>query len=58
MPLMASTSEINEDPEVHHQTEGYRECVHTMGIRSCSDKNKGIAQNFCFDHKENSCLMK
>jgi len=49
--LMASTSEIYGDPEVHPQTEDYRGSVNTMGIRSCYDEGKRIAETLCYDYK-------
>ena len=35
--LLASTSEVYGDPEVHPQPEEYRGCVNSIGIRSCYD---------------------
>lgn len=49
--LMASTSEVYGDPEVHPQTETYNGSVNTMGIRSCYDEGKRIAETLCFDYK-------
>ncbi len=49
--LMASTSEIYGDPEVHPQKEEYKGSVNTMGIRSCYDEGKRIAETLCFDYK-------
>ena len=49
--LLASTSEIYGDPEVHPQPESYRGCVNTIGIRSCYDEGKRIAETLCFDYK-------
>tara|TARA_Y100001968_G_C19406174_1_gene743755 strand:- start:218 stop:1147 length:930 start_codon:yes stop_codon:yes gene_type:complete len=48
--LLASTSEIYGDPEVHPQPESYRGCVNTTGIRSCYDEGKRIAESLCFDY--------
>ena len=48
--LLASTSEIYGDPEVHPQPESYRGCVNTIGIRSCYDEGKRIAESLCFDY--------
>ncbi|WP_399221329.1 UDP-glucuronic acid decarboxylase family protein [Synechococcus sp. Lug-A] len=48
--LMASTSEVYGDPEVHPQPESYRGCVNTTGIRSCYDEGKRIAEALCFDY--------
>ncbi|MDP6852093.1 MAG: GDP-mannose 4,6-dehydratase, partial [Prochlorococcaceae cyanobacterium ETNP1_MAG_8] len=49
--LMASTSEVYGDPEVHPQPESYRGCVNTIGIRSCYDEGKRIAETLCFDYR-------
>ena len=48
--LLASTSEIYGDPEVHPQTEDYRGSVNTTGIRSCYDEGKRIAETLCSDY--------
>jgi UDP-glucuronate decarboxylase len=49
--LLASTSEVYGDPEVHPQPESYRGCVNTIGIRSCYDEGKRIAETLCFDYQ-------
>ncbi len=49
--LLASTSEIYGDPEVHPQKEDYRGSVNPNGIRSCYDEGKRIAETLCFDYK-------
>jgi UDP-glucuronate decarboxylase len=49
--LQASTSEVYGDPEVHPQPESYRGCVNTIGIRSCYDEGKRIAETLCFDYQ-------
>ena len=49
--LLASTSEVYGDPEVHPQPETDRGCVNTIGIRSCYDEGKRIAETLCFDYK-------
>ena len=38
--LLASTSEIYGDPEIHPQPESYKGSVNTIGIRSCYDEGK------------------
>ena len=48
--LQASTSEVYGDPEVHPQPESYRGCVNTIGIRSCYDEGKRIAETLFFDY--------
>ena len=49
--LFASTSEVYGDPEVHPQIESYRGCVNPIGIRSCYDEGKRIAESLCFDYQ-------
>ena len=49
--LFASTSEVYGDPEVHPQPEDYRGRVNTIGIRSCYDEGKRIAETLCYDYK-------
>ena len=49
--LLASTSEVYGDPELHPQPESYRGCVNPIGIRSCYDEGKRIAETLCFDYK-------
>jgi UDP-glucuronate decarboxylase len=52
--LLASTSEIYGDPSVHPQTEDYWGNVNTIGIRSCYDEGKRVAETLCFDyHRSN-----
>ncbi len=48
--LQASTSEIYGDPEVHPQPESYRGNVNTIGIRSCYDEGKRMAETLFFDY--------
>ena len=49
--LLASTSEVYGDPEVHPQTESYWGSVNPIGVRSCYDEGKRIAETLCFDYK-------
>ena len=49
--LMASTSEIYGDPEIHPQPESYKGSVNSIGIRSCYDEGKRIAETLCYDYK-------
>jgi UDP-glucuronate decarboxylase len=52
--LLASTSEVYGDPEVHPQPETYRGNVNTIGIRSCYDEGKRVAETLAFDyHRQN-----
>lgn len=49
--LMASTSEIYGDPQVHPQPETYNGSVNPIGIRSCYDEGKRIAESLCMDYR-------
>ena len=49
--LLASTSEIYGNPEIHPQTESYRGSVNTIGLRSCYDEGKRIAETLCSDYE-------
>jgi UDP-glucuronate decarboxylase len=52
--LLTSTSEVYGDPEVHPQTEEYRGNVNPIGIRSCYDEGKRVAETLTFDyHRQN-----
>lgn len=48
--LQASTSEVYGDPEVHPQPEDYRGSVNPIGIRSCYDEGKRMAETLFFDY--------
>ena len=49
--LLASTSEVYGDPEVHPQPESYWGSVNPIGVRSCYDEGKRVAETLCFDYK-------
>lgn len=52
--LQASTSEIYGDPQVHPQTEEYWGNVNPIGIRSCYDEGKRVAETLMMDyHRQN-----
>ncbi len=52
--LQASTSEVYGNPQVHPQTEPYWGNVNPIGIRSCYDEGKRIAEALFFDyHRQN-----
>jgi UDP-glucuronate decarboxylase len=52
--LLASTSEVYGDPEVHPQSQEYCGNVNCIGIRSCYDEGKRIAETLAFDyHRQN-----
>lgn len=48
--LQASTSEVYGDPEIHPQPESYRGNVNPIGIRSCYDEGKRMAETLFFDY--------
>ncbi|MDE6969776.1 MAG: GDP-mannose 4,6-dehydratase, partial [Eubacterium sp.] len=48
--LLASTSEVYGDPDVHPQPESYRGNVNTVGIRSCYDEGKRMAETLFTDY--------
>lgn len=48
--LQASTSEIYGDPQMHPQPESYRGYVNPIGIRSCYDEGKRMAETLFFDY--------
>ncbi len=53
--LQASTSEVYGDPEVHPQTESYWGNVNPIGIRSCYDEGKRVAETLMMDyHRQNN----
>ena len=49
--LLANTSEVYGDPEVHPQPESYWGSVNPIGVRSCFDEGKRIAETLCFDYQ-------
>ena len=52
--LQASTSEVYGDPLIHPQTEDYWGNVNPIGIRSCYDEGKRIAETLMMDyHRQN-----
>lgn len=52
--LQASTSEVYGDPEIHPQPESYWGNVNPIGIRSCYDEGKRIAETLMMDyHRQN-----
>ncbi|NLP01715.1 MAG: NAD-dependent epimerase/dehydratase family protein, partial [Fibrobacter sp.] len=48
--LQASTSEVYGDPDVHPQKEDYWGHVNPIGIRSCYDEGKRVAETLFFDY--------
>jgi UDP-glucuronate decarboxylase len=52
--LQASTSEVYGDPLVHPQTEAYWGNVNPIGLRSCYDEGKRLAETLMMDyHRQN-----
>jgi len=52
--LQASTSEVYGDPDVHPQPERYWGNVNPIGIRSCYDEGKRLAETLMMDyHRQN-----
>ena len=52
--LQASTSEVYGDPLIHPQTESYWGNVNPIGLRSCYDEGKRIAETLMMDyHRQN-----
>ena len=47
--LQASTSEVYGDPLIHPQNEDYWGNVNPIGIRSCYDEGKRVAESLFFD---------
>jgi UDP-glucuronate decarboxylase len=48
--LQASTSEVYGDPEIHPQPESYWGNVNPIGIRSCYDEGKRLAETLMMDY--------
>lgn len=48
--FLASTSEVYGDPTVHPQTEDYWGNVNPIGVRSCYDEGKRVAETLTFDY--------
>ena len=49
--LLASTSEVYGDPEIHPQTEDYRGNVNPIGPRACYDEGKRAAETLFMDYR-------
>ena len=57
--LLASTSEVYGDPDVHPQPEEYHGNVNPIGIRSCYDEGKRIAETLSFDyHRQHNVAIR
>ena len=57
--LQASTSEVYGDPQVHPQPESYPGHVNPIGLRSCYDEGKRVAETLMMDyHRQNQIDIK
>ncbi len=57
--LQASTSEVYGDPLQHPQTEQYWGNVNCIGLRSCYDEGKRVAESLFFNyHRQNNVDIK
>jgi len=57
--MLASTSEVYGDPKVHPQAEKYWGNVNPIGIRSCYDEGKRVAETLMMDyHRQNKVDIK
>jgi UDP-glucuronate decarboxylase len=57
--MQASTSEVYGDPKVHPQTESYWGNVNPIGLRSCYDEGKRVAETLMMDyHRQNKVDIK
>ena len=52
--LQASTSEVYGDPQVHPQSESYFGNVNPIGLRSCYDEGKRVAETLMMDYHRQS----
>lgn len=52
--LQASTSEVYGDPLIHPQTEDYYGNVNCIGLRSCYDEGKRVAETLMMDYHRQS----
>jgi len=50
--LLASTSEVYGDPEVHPQSETYWGHVNPIGPRACYDEGKRVAETMCYAYQK------
>ena len=60
--FFASSSEVYGDPFKHPQDESYNGNVNPIGVRSCYEEGKRIAESLCFDYqrlfKTNICVAR
>ncbi|MDR1326936.1 MAG: SDR family oxidoreductase [Heliobacteriaceae bacterium] len=55
--LQASTSEVYGDPLMHPQKEEYWGNVNPIGIRSCYDEGKRVAETLMMDYHRQHCVQ-
>jgi UDP-glucuronate decarboxylase len=57
--LLASTSEVYGNPKIHPQPEAYWGNVNSIGLRSCYDEGKRVAETLMMDyHRQNQVEIK
>ena len=57
--LLASSSEIYGNPKSHPQDESYFGNVNNIGIRSCYEEGKRMAESLCYDfHREGNIKLR
>jgi UDP-glucuronate decarboxylase len=57
--LLASTSEVYGDAQIHPQSESYWGHVNPIGLRSCYDEGKRVAETLMMDyHRQNKIDIK
>jgi UDP-glucuronate decarboxylase len=57
--LQASTSEVYGDPQIHPQPESYWGHVNPIGLRSCYDEGKRVAETLFMNyHRQNEVKIK
>jgi UDP-glucuronate decarboxylase len=57
--LQASTSEVYGDPQIHPQPESYWGSVNPIGLRSCYDEGKRVAETLFINyHRQNNVKIK
>ena len=52
--LIASTSEVYGDPEVHPQPESYWGHMNPIGPRACYDEGKRVAETLAYAYEKQS----
>ncbi|KAK3094689.1 hypothetical protein FSP39_004954 [Pinctada imbricata] len=55
--LLASTSEVYGDPEIHPQPETYWGHVNPIGPRACYDEGKRVAETMCYAYAKQDAVQ-